>query len=117
MGAKTPSLDTIFCTAVEIGSAEERAIYLERACGADHDLRGRVENLVAAHFRAGSFLESPAVPCQRDTEAARANGPAATIDQPIASWTLGNAFSPNGRHVAVGLANGTVGILRLSLVK
>jgi serine/threonine protein kinase len=61
MAAETPSLDTIFCAAIEIESAEERADYVLRACGDDRELRVRVEELVAAHFRAGSFLEQPAV--------------------------------------------------------
>src|SRR5262245_8955824 len=34
-----------------------RAAYLERACGDDHDLRGRVGRLLAAHDEAGSFLD------------------------------------------------------------
>jgi WD40 repeat protein/serine/threonine protein kinase len=66
MASATPSLDTIFCTAVEIASVEDRAAYIARACGGDPELRGRVERLVKAHFQAGSFLESPA-PEQADT--------------------------------------------------
>jgi serine/threonine protein kinase/tetratricopeptide (TPR) repeat protein len=58
MAADTSNLDTIFCAAIEIASADDRAGYIARACGADGDLRARVEKLVAAHFRAGTFLES-----------------------------------------------------------
>jgi serine/threonine protein kinase/Tfp pilus assembly protein PilF len=61
MAADKPSLDTIFCAAIEIGSEEERAAYLVRACGKDHDLQARVEKLLDAHMGAGSFLEEPAV--------------------------------------------------------
>src|SRR5262245_9241642 len=57
MAVDTPSLDTIFCAAIEIASAEDRAVYVAGACGSDADLRGRVERLVGADFRAGSFLE------------------------------------------------------------
>ena len=53
------SFDTIFCGAIEIASSEERAAFIARACGPDEELRRRVERLVAAHFQAGSFLESP----------------------------------------------------------
>jgi serine/threonine protein kinase/tetratricopeptide (TPR) repeat protein len=60
MATETPSFDTIFCAAIEIESAEERAAYIGRACGDDPDLQARVEKLVNAHFRAGSFLEQPA---------------------------------------------------------
>ena len=60
MATETPCVDTIFCAAVEIASAEGRAAYIGQACGDDDDLRAQVEKLVAAHLRAGSFLESPA---------------------------------------------------------
>jgi serine/threonine protein kinase/Flp pilus assembly protein TadD len=52
--------DTIFCAAIEIADEDERAAYLARSCGDDQELRARVGKLVAAHFRAGSFLEQPA---------------------------------------------------------
>ena len=55
----TPSLDTIFCEAVEIRDAAARSAYLERACGPDDALRRRVEALIAAHLKAGSFLDQP----------------------------------------------------------
>jgi WD40 repeat protein/serine/threonine protein kinase len=58
--AETPSRDAVFCAAVEIASAEDRAAYIARACGGDGELRAQVEKLVDAHFRAGSFLEPPA---------------------------------------------------------
>ena len=60
MATETPALDTIFCAAVEIGAPGQRAAYIAQACGDDDDLRARVEKLVDAHLRAGSFLESPA---------------------------------------------------------
>jgi serine/threonine protein kinase len=73
MASETPSLDSIFCGAIEITSAEERAAYLTRACGADAELRRQAEKLVAAHFGAGSFLEKPAVE-QTATEGIVASG-------------------------------------------
>jgi serine/threonine protein kinase/tetratricopeptide (TPR) repeat protein len=60
VAAETPSLDTIFCAAIKMASAEERAAYIAQACGDDHELQARVAKLVDAHFRAGSFLEEPA---------------------------------------------------------
>jgi serine/threonine protein kinase len=59
MAAEQASLDTIFCAAIEIAAEDERAAYVARACGEDHELRGRVQKLLDAHFRAGSFLEEP----------------------------------------------------------
>ena len=40
------SLDDIFLNAREMGDPTERAAYLAQACGADTDLRSRVEALL-----------------------------------------------------------------------
>jgi serine/threonine protein kinase/predicted Zn-dependent protease len=56
----TPDRDSIFCAAVEIASAEERATFIQQRCGADAELRQQVQKLVDAHFQAGNFLEQPA---------------------------------------------------------
>jgi WD40 repeat protein/serine/threonine protein kinase len=50
----------IFLRAVEIGSPEARAAYLEGACRQDEALRARVVNLLANH-RQDTFLEGSAV--------------------------------------------------------
>src|SRR4029077_17268866 len=71
MARETPGFDTVFCAAIEIPSAEDRAAYIARACGNVEDLRGRVEKLVEAHFRAGSFMEGPAPEL------------VATVDEPV----------------------------------
>jgi non-specific serine/threonine protein kinase/serine/threonine-protein kinase len=52
-------IESILAAAVEIAAEADRRAYLERACGGDAELRRRVEELIANHFRAGSFLESP----------------------------------------------------------
>ena len=56
--SQTP--ETIFGEAIEIASRQDRALFLDRACQGNADLRREVEKLVEDHFRAGSFLESPA---------------------------------------------------------
>src|SRR6516162_10054183 len=63
--------DSIFFEAVAKPTAEERSAYLDGACGTDHELRERVERLLAAQLKVGSFLESPA-PALIDT-----------VDEPI----------------------------------
>src|SRR5262249_46784394 len=60
MSPEAPSFDTIFCAAIEIESADERAKLVAQLCAGDAELKERVEKLVAAHFRAGRFLEVPA---------------------------------------------------------
>ncbi|MFL5245264.1 MAG: protein kinase domain-containing protein [Gemmataceae bacterium] len=54
-------LESIFFAALEKGSPEERAAYLHKACAGDADLRDRVDKMLAAQTRAGSFLEQPAL--------------------------------------------------------
>ncbi len=71
---KNQNVDSIFCTAVEFDSDTERADYLARACGQDAELRNRVDKLLAAQARAGSFMEGPDDP----------DDPDATIDRPVA---------------------------------
>ena len=46
----------IFTEALKL-AVEERDAFLERMCGGDEDLRGKVEGLLRAHDRLGSFLE------------------------------------------------------------
>src|SRR5262245_42774619 len=83
MATETPSVDTIFCAAVEIESVEERCAYIAQACRDDADFRARVEKLVDAHFRAGGFMQSPAIVLRAPR---RGGGPQldATVDEPIA---------------------------------
>jgi eukaryotic-like serine/threonine-protein kinase len=64
----------IFNQAADLRHAEERAAYLDEACGVDQKLRAAVERLLKHDSDAGSFLDAPAV----DFAAA-----AETIDQPI----------------------------------
>jgi serine/threonine protein kinase/tetratricopeptide (TPR) repeat protein len=60
MGIEHEDIDAILCAAIELTSPADRQAYIERACGDDPAKRTRVEQLLAAHFRAGGFLESPA---------------------------------------------------------
>src|SRR5947209_8705407 len=51
----------IFIAALQKEGPAEREAYLAEACGQDAALRGRVEALLEANGRAGSFLERPAL--------------------------------------------------------
>jgi serine/threonine-protein kinase len=62
MNQATPSIETILAQAVEIADAGPRHAFVERACGGDRTLQRRVEQLIANHFQASSFLERPAIP-------------------------------------------------------
>ena len=54
------NVDEIYLAAVERGATEERSAYLEDACAGNPELRRRVERLLEAQQKVGSFLESPA---------------------------------------------------------
>ncbi|MSU63797.1 MAG: serine/threonine protein kinase [Pedosphaera sp.] len=56
MNTKHDSLRTIFNDAAELANPAERAAYLQQACGGNHDLRRKIEELLSAHGEAGSFL-------------------------------------------------------------
>jgi serine/threonine protein kinase len=51
----------IFFELIEKATPEERADFLDRACGQDLLLRRRVEDLQAKHFQQDSFMQAPAV--------------------------------------------------------
>lgn len=53
----TPSPEGLFHEARAITDPRERAAFLERVCAADSKLRKRVDALLSADSRAGSFLE------------------------------------------------------------
>jgi serine/threonine-protein kinase len=70
----------IFSEALELTSAEERAVYLDRVCGPDRSLRGRVEGLLRAHVEDDDFLESPAAaPTTTGDSRPQAEGPETVI--------------------------------------
>ncbi len=54
------AVESIFFAALDKGSPEERAAYLDQACGPDRELRACVERLLNAEPRVGSFLQAPA---------------------------------------------------------
>src|SRR5262245_16307711 len=60
----------LFAAALPIDSPTDRAAYLDRECGGDDALRKRVEALLAAYVRAGSFLNVPAVAGHRPADPA-----------------------------------------------
>lgn len=51
----------IFLAALEISDVNERAQFLDKACGNDSALRTQIESLLRVHGRQGEFLETPAL--------------------------------------------------------
>ena len=60
MSPQAHSPEEIFFAALEQDSAEARAAYLDEICGSNLELRQRVERLLDAQPKVGSFLEAPA---------------------------------------------------------
>src|SRR5215813_10150993 len=55
-----PQVDEVFDEALRRAAGQDRARYLDEACGGDLELRRRAERLLRAASEAGSFLEAPA---------------------------------------------------------
>jgi serine/threonine protein kinase len=60
MPADPQRIQAAFLAAIEAADPADRAAVLDRHCGDDADLRQRVEKLLQAHDRSGSFLDHPA---------------------------------------------------------
>jgi WD40 repeat protein/serine/threonine protein kinase len=75
----TPNEADIFLIAIELPSFEERADYLDRACGADVDLRGRVEALLRRHHESRGILDAPPPGIDAPLHADRRESPGAVI--------------------------------------
>src|SRR5262249_37689535 len=116
-------VDSIFLAALERGTAEERAAYLDQACGADHELRQRVERLLAAQSKVSQFLESPApgltAPAVPSEESAVSERPGTVIGpykllQQIGEGGMGTVFmaeqtQPVQRKVALKIVKAGMG--------
>jgi len=61
MNEEPKDIKSIFAEALEKKTPQDRAAYLDKACGGDADLRSKLESLLESHEQAGSFLEAPAL--------------------------------------------------------
>ncbi len=51
--------EQVFLAALELANPADRIAYLNKVCGGDVEFRSQVEDLLAAHFRSGPFLDEP----------------------------------------------------------
>src|SRR5262249_42223817 len=75
-------LEAIFFAALEKGSPQERAAYLDQVSAGNPALRRRVEKMLAAQAQAGSFLEQPV------------RSPVITVDEQPMSEQPGTVIAP-----------------------
>src|SRR5262245_51244256 len=75
-------LEAIFFAALEKGSPQACAAYLDEACAGSPALRRRVGKMLAAQAQAGSFLEQPA------------RGPVRAVDEPAVCERPGVVVGP-----------------------
>ena len=80
MSAQAADAKSIFLNAAERPAGPERDAYLAAACGPDAALRREVDELLAHHDRAGSFLKTPTL--------------APTIDNPAPAAAAGATIGP-----------------------
>src|SRR5262249_30285673 len=91
-------VQSVFCRALECGSAQERAAWLAQACAGDSALRFRVEDLLRAHDQAGDFLRGRVDPSATPTaEATVAEQPGSVIGpyqlrEPLGAGGMGVVF-------------------------
>ncbi len=85
-------LMTIFSAALDCATAEERQVYLDKACGDTTPLRERVEALLRAHIRSVNFLGEP----PNDQTITAAFTPAS---QPGTAFSSGRAFHEELRRL------------------
>ncbi|HTU88538.1 MAG TPA: protein kinase, partial [Gemmataceae bacterium] len=62
--------ETLFAEALARIDPTERAAFLEQACGANVELRRRIDELLHAHDKASGLLDKPAVPLEGTSDAA-----------------------------------------------
>jgi hypothetical protein len=48
-----------FLAALDLSNPADRTAYLENVCGGNVEFRRQVEELLAAHFKSGKFLDEP----------------------------------------------------------
>jgi WD40 repeat protein len=117
MTVSAPEIKAIFVEALDLASEDERAAYLDHACGRSPDVRLRVEALLAANGQAGDFLETPALATMEIREPSDGVN-AMTITARSDSWTARSGLSDSRTPRRLGdfellrrLGEGSMGIV------
>ena len=81
MSSPVPGEESIFAAVMELPRPEERARYLQEACGGDVELRQRVEALLRFAEHTEDFLERPPLSAGAPSSAASSPGPEVRADK------------------------------------
>src|SRR5688572_8143762 len=96
-------INSLFCAAIEIAAADERAAYLDKVCGNNAELKRRLEKLIAAHDSAGSFLDPSSAAAAATMELPLTERPGTVIGpykllQQIGEGGMGTVFLAEQMH-------------------
>ena len=83
MSSPVPGEESIFAAVMELPRPEERARYLQEACGGDVELRQRVEALLRFAEHTEDFLERPPLSAGAPSSAASSPGPEVRADKGV----------------------------------
>ncbi len=102
MAEWNPKVNEIFAQAIDESSSDRREAFLKDACGADDDLRGRVDALLRAHEAASGFLQGAGgADSEATTDRERDVPPAILITEP-GDATLGTMIGPYKLREKIG---------------
>src|SRR5262245_57553494 len=79
MADTVADVKSIFGKALELSTPEDRAAYLDQACGGDSRLRAEVESLLHAQADAASFFKAAIPPPDRTVDARGTVGPGTEV--------------------------------------
>ncbi len=80
-------LDQLFHAALE-RTPKQRAAFLDEACAGDEGLRKQIEALLAAHEKAGSFIENQAFEVEAQALAAQEAKPKSSNCSAPVEWEM-----------------------------
>jgi WD40 repeat protein/serine/threonine protein kinase len=83
------NVDTLFCEAIAIDDAAVRLAFIEQASRSNPELRQHLEKLVAAHFRAGEFLNQPVASAEKVIHAIKPEPAVTAVDAVELGSTIG----------------------------
>ena len=91
-----PRVKALFDGALNLPT-EQRAAFLDDACGGDEGLRSEVESLLAAHADAGSFAEGAAVDAlAKDADFTASLGPALVAGDELGAYRIVGPLDAGG---------------------